>query len=64
MGTFVVTFIGDQSSGFKGRVQHVPSGEEALFKTVTDLLVFFEEMNAVSNVGGNDGEIPLEREPV
>jgi len=50
MSTFVVTFLGDASEKFRGRVRHVATGEEAKFSSVTDLLVFFEEMNAVSGL--------------
>lgn len=50
MSTFVVTFLGDASEKFFGRVRHVATGEEAKFSSVTDLLVFFEEMNAVSGL--------------
>lgn len=51
MSTFVVTFLGDASERFQGRVRHVATGEEARFTSVTDLLVFFEEMNAVAGLG-------------
>ncbi len=50
MSTFVVTFLGDASEKFYGRARHVATGEEAKFSSVTDLLVFFEEMNAVSGL--------------
>lgn len=50
MSTFVVTFLGDASEKFYGRARHVATGEEAKFASVTDLLVFFEEMNAVSGL--------------
>jgi len=60
MSTFVVTFLGDATARFQGRVRHVPTGEEARFSSVTDLLVFFQEMNAVSGLEpetapGSDG---------
>ncbi len=50
MSTFVVTFLGNVSESFLGRVRHVATGEEAKFSTVTDLLVFFEEMNATNGL--------------
>ncbi len=50
MSTYVVTFLGDASEKFRGKVRHIATGEEAKFSTVTDLLVFFEEMNAVSGL--------------
>lgn len=49
MSTFVVNFLGDPQRGFRGRVRHVGSGEEAVFASVTDLLLFFEEMAASTN---------------
>ncbi len=47
MSTFVVSFVGDPPRSFRGRVRHVASGEEAVFTSVTDLLLFFEEMAAL-----------------
>lgn len=44
MSTFVVSFVGNPPRSFRGRVRHVASGEEAIFASVTDLLLFFEEM--------------------
>jgi hypothetical protein len=55
MSTYVVTFLGDASEKFRGRVRHVATGEEAKFSSVTDLLVFFEEMNAVSGLNEKTG---------
>jgi hypothetical protein len=47
MSTFVVSFVGTPPHRFRGRVRHVASGEEAIFGSVTDLLLFFEEMAAL-----------------
>lgn len=44
MSTFVVNFMEDTDRGFRGRVRHVGSGEEASFSSQKDLLDFFEEM--------------------
>lgn len=65
MSTYVVTFLGNVSESFRGRVRHVATGEEAKFSTVTDLLGFFEEMNATSGLSttsivGRDAESDLE----
>jgi len=54
------TFVGKRSEDFRGRIRHVPTGEEARFSSVTDLLVFFEEMNAVSDLCEDD-DTPSQR---
>ncbi len=43
MSTFVVRFVGDSTQGYRGRVRHVPSGEEANFANLEALLTFFEQ---------------------
>lgn len=56
MSTFVVTFVGASTHGFQGRVEHISTGEGARFASVTDLLLFFEEMNGVTDLGGEAPE--------
>ncbi len=48
MSTFVVRFVGDSTQGYRGRVRHVPSGEEANFANLEALLTFFEQAGAAS----------------
>ena len=48
MSTFVVRFVGDSTQGYRGRVRHVPPGEEANFANLEALLAFFEQAGAAS----------------
>jgi len=50
MSTFVVRFVGDGRSGFRGRVRHVASGEEILFASIPELIAFLEGINAMSGI--------------
>ncbi len=50
MSTFVVSFVGNPSDTFRGRVRHVPTGEERTFASIIDLVGFLEEMNAVARL--------------
>ncbi|MBI5709725.1 MAG: hypothetical protein HZC42_05370 [Candidatus Eisenbacteria bacterium] len=46
MSTFVVRFAGLGPGAFRGRVEHVRSGEKSGFSSAQELLGFFERMNA------------------
>jgi hypothetical protein len=48
MSTYVVRFASVEPSSFRGRVQHVRTGESAAFASPEELLAFFARMNAVA----------------
>jgi len=48
MSTYVVRFASVEPLSFRGRVQHVRTGESAAFASPEELLAFFERMNAVA----------------
>ncbi|MBP6874920.1 MAG: hypothetical protein KBD56_02485 [Candidatus Eisenbacteria bacterium] len=45
MSTFVVHFIDESGTDFRGMVRHVANGEESRFASERELLAFFERMN-------------------
>ncbi len=47
MTTFVVRFMRGPTESFRGRVQHVSTGEEVVFSSSTELLAFFEGIKAL-----------------
>jgi hypothetical protein len=47
MPTFVLRFIGDPMTGYRGRVRHVGTGEETTFSNLEELLAFLDQMNAL-----------------
>lgn len=62
MSTFVVRFVGSRSGPFRGMVRHVRSGEETAFGSSSELLSFFERMNATYRDGpGMESAIPAHR---
>ena len=61
MSTFVVRFVGTAPEAFSGKVRHVRSGEEGIFSSSSDLLRFFERMNASCH---DDSEADLVGEPL
>ncbi len=44
MATFVIRILGDDPRSFRGRVQHIRSGEETSFASASELLGFMERM--------------------
>lgn len=48
MSTYVVRFASIEPEAFRGKVEHVRSGESALFSSAEELLAFFERMNAIA----------------
>jgi hypothetical protein len=64
MPTFIVRVMGDAAESFRGRVRHVASGEEAVFKSVAELAAFLEGMNAASGFSAEAAGCPRpERAP-
>lgn len=59
MSTFVVRFVGDPTKGYRGRVRHVASGEEANFISLEALLAFFDQLNAVRPHGSDDEDLAV-----
>ena len=59
MSTFVVRFVAAALGAFRGKVRHVRTGEEGLFSSPSQLLFFFELMNAGS-CADSDVESPGE----
>ena len=64
MSTFIVRFAGGTGEEFRGRVQHVGSGQEASFRSVEELVAFLDAMNVVSVLRSSEGEagMPLREE--
>lgn len=54
--TFIVRFVRTDGDAFRGKVRHVPSGEEAIFYSAEELLAFFERVCVLSRVGSAGGE--------
>jgi len=57
MSTFVVRFIGNPAQGYRGRVRHVASGEEASFANLESLLAFFDQLHAVRSRAGETEDL-------
>jgi hypothetical protein len=57
MSTFVVRFLGDPLKSFCGRVRHVASSEEMNFSDVTELIAFFEGINAMEAMDQEEQEL-------
>lgn len=47
MPTFVLRFVGDATTGYRGRVRHVGTGEETAFSSLAQLLAFLDQMSAL-----------------
>ena len=56
MSTFVVRFVKEMESSFRGRVRHVASGEEVTFTTYSELIAFLDEMRVLNGVIGSQEE--------
>ena len=50
MSTFVVHMIGKPLKQFRGRIQHVSTGEETVFSSVAELVAFLEGMMAACDL--------------
>lgn len=58
MSKFIVTFADEGEESYRGWARHVASGEEARFSSITELLLFFDEMNAMRRVRADAGDPP------
>ena len=47
MATFVIRFFGRRGDDYRGIARHVPTGEEIVFSSFTELETFFTDLGSL-----------------